>query len=309
MKKATIIFCLVVFVSVNAMDDEPYRPTIPMINPNMGEGYMAGMSTEMKAYIITTVASSSTLEEAIAAIRAQAMLNTDFNTIINDLKVTKDLVNLLVDKFGEYHEVVARALSTPGAKEYVELNNASLIIFGWGGDPLEDIKKYLESGADVNYINRNGRSVASSINTDTPAAITYLIDHGINVNAMSDGMVTLVYRVLQQSKTLDPKVTKFLLSKMKPALLNYRMGNLGDTVLHMLVNRGYILQYSQDWYNIIEFLVNMGADVSIKNYSGATALDTARDALPYAQQFSNQTLGKVIELLELTEKNQSVEKQ
>lgn len=53
----------------------------------------------------------------------------------------------------------------------------------------------------------------------------------------------------------------------------------------------------------------MGADVSIKNYYGDTALDIARRLLPLAQKVSNQALGKVITFLELTAQNKSVKKQ
>lgn len=124
----------------------------------------------------------------------------------------------------------------------------------------------------------------------------------------------LVYRVLQQAKTLDPKVTMYLLSKMEPTLYNYRMSNLGDTVLRMLIGRGSDMQFSQDWYNIIEFLIHEGADVSIKNYSGETALDKAREVLKdvdkFPEKYSNRAvLDKVIALLELTEKNRINKKQ
>lgn len=174
MKKVGVILSLVVVVFVNAMDDEPYKPTIPMINPETSEGYLAGIPVEMKAYILTTVANSTTLQKAIAALRAQAMVNTEFNAVINDLKVTRQIINMLVEKFGGYHETVARSLGTSGAKEYVAMHNNSLLVLGVGGDPLEDIKRYIASGADINYINQNGNSVASKISIDTPAVITIL---------------------------------------------------------------------------------------------------------------------------------------
>lgn len=177
----------------------------------------------MKAYIITIVASSSTLEEAVAAIRSQAELNKDFNSVINDLRVTKKIINVLVDKFGGYHEVVARSLGTPDAKEYVEINNTSLDRLAWGNKPLQDIEKYLASGADINYIDKHGYSLVSYISPYTPELITYLINHGINVNAISHGAVSLIYQVSQKSETLDPKAIMLLLSKMKPVLLNYPM--------------------------------------------------------------------------------------
>lgn len=38
MKKLVVMLSLITYPAVNAMDDEPYHPTIPMINPGTGKG-------------------------------------------------------------------------------------------------------------------------------------------------------------------------------------------------------------------------------------------------------------------------------
>ena len=150
-KKVVVILSLMICESAYAADSSnPYKPAIPMTNPDTGEGYLAGMPTEMKAQIIMTIRTAATLQEAVTAIRALAVSSKEFNAVINDARITKGLVHMLVAKFGRYHENVAHALGTVGAKKYAD--RQSEFVNKWMEvKTVQQAKNLVEQGAELNF--------------------------------------------------------------------------------------------------------------------------------------------------------------
>src|SRR5580692_9731624 len=105
MKKLMMFLALISIGTLYAMDDgKPYLPATPMINEQTGEGYLVGMPDEMKAQITMAISEATTLPQAVKLIRALAVTNKKFNEVINRPETTRDLVHMLVAKFGGYHE-------------------------------------------------------------------------------------------------------------------------------------------------------------------------------------------------------------
>src|ERR1700722_15909099 len=149
MKKLMIFSALISLGALSAMDDgKPYLPAVPMKNEQTGEGYLSEMPDEMKAQIIMAISEATTLLQAAKSIRALAVTNKKFNAVINSPETTRDLVHMLVAKFGEYHEDGARALGTKGAKQYVQLENDMYLPEWNNASTLDTANALMSSGAD-----------------------------------------------------------------------------------------------------------------------------------------------------------------
>src|SRR5580704_18003818 len=135
-------------------EEEPYKPTVPQENPLTGQGYLVGILPEIKAYIIKSIYVAKDLPEAVQAIRAFASTNKNFHALINGIQVVKDLVVILRAKFGGFHEHIAAALATVGAKEYIHLHNSlSLQTVAQTAAMLET------AGFDIEYINGESKEI------------------------------------------------------------------------------------------------------------------------------------------------------
>lgn len=102
--------------------------------------------------------------------------------------------------------------------------------------------------------------------TDT---INRILTSGVNINAKDkDGQTALFYMVRGGSLS-DPQKKVFELLLSKKIDLNIAENKNGNTILHVAA-KGYAL-------DIVQQLVEHGADVNIKNKKGQTPLDLAKD--------------------------------
>ena len=165
----------------------------------------------------------------------------------------------------------------------------------WKTATLEDVKKELKNGADVNAANDNDFTVlmyAAAFNSN-PKVIETLIDKGANVNAKTnDGNTALIQAFLNP----NPKVIETLIdegadvnAKMNngtTVLMFAVMGNNSPETIKMLIDEGadinakgkdgftallFAALVSQD-PKVVETLIDAGADVNAKNNDGGTAL-------------------------------------
>src|ERR1700722_16942568 len=157
MKKLLMLSALISLGALYAMDDgKPYLPAVPMVNEQTGQGYLVDMPDEMKAQITMAISEATTLPQAVKLIRALAVTNKKFNAVINSDATTRDLVHMLVAKFGGYHENVAMALGTRGAKQYVQLQSNTYLPQWNNASTLDKANALLTSGADIGYTNHWG---------------------------------------------------------------------------------------------------------------------------------------------------------
>ena len=165
----------------------------------------------------------------------------------------------------------------------------------WKTATLEDVKKELKNGADVNAANDNDLTVlmyAAAFNSN-PKVIETLIDKGANVNAKSKKGNTALF---QASLNPNPKVIETLIDagadvKAKnddgnTALMGALISNKPFDTIKMLVDEGADVKAKNDDGNTvlmlavmgnnspetIKMLIDEGADVNAKNNDGATVL-------------------------------------
>ena len=132
----------------------------------------------------------------------------------------------------------------------------------WKTATLEDVKKELKNGANVNAASDEDTTAlmhAAPINQN-PEVIETLIDKGANVNAKNkDGYTALMFAVLFNQ---NPEVIKTLIDE--------------DADVNAKNKYGYTALIQAALFNqnpeVIKILINAGADVNAKNKDGSTAL-------------------------------------
>ena len=131
----------------------------------------------------------------------------------------------------------------------------------WKTATLEDVKKELKNGADVNAANDNDFTVlmyAAAFNSN-PKVIETLIDKGANVNAKTnDGNTALIQAFLNP----NPKVIETLIDAGADVKAK---NNDGSTALMLAV-------MSNKPFDTIKMLIDEGADVNAKMNNGTTVL-------------------------------------
>src|SRR5580704_644706 len=110
-KRLFLMFCVSMVASLGAMDSD---------GSAVDKNSLAEQSDEMKVDVIFAIPFvTGNVEHVALTINALARSCKEFCRIINDDKVTKDLVKMLILKFGGCHETIAQKLGTRGAKAYI----------------------------------------------------------------------------------------------------------------------------------------------------------------------------------------------
>jgi|GEM_PF-1486821 len=278
MKKLSVIVVLVTSIWAYAMDNEkPYKPTIPMVNPETGEGYFSGMPSEMKARIFMAIETAATLPQAVQAIKALAVTSQEFNGLINDVKITKGLVNMLVAKFGGYHETIATLLNTPGAQVYVANNKKYTDQWQHMGT-VGQVQQLIQSGADPQFITNQGLCPLAIVinnaqldNAVKTSIVYYLIGEGASMTVIDDSGKSLILIALYAG-ALD--IVRLLLSYDLPSsVINAQQAGKLSTALHIAAIRGYV--------DIVTLLLIAGADPRIQDEIHQTAINYAKDYIRF----------------------------
>ncbi len=131
---------------------------------------------------------------------------------------------------------------------------------------LELIQTLIDSGAEVNQSNNykfTPLHVLSDQKTRSQDITNLLISHGADVNAKQQDDYTPIMEAAESDNTDFIKC----LHKNNASLNEYEAK--GNTALHLAILKGR--------YNAAKTLIELGADVSIKNSQGKTALDLAKD--------------------------------
>jgi len=303
MKKMIFFLVLSLMLTSHAMkrgepDQEPVQdPTIPLINPSTAEGYLSGMPAEIKVHIMMMFSKAQTLREAAQALSQLAQVNKEYNAVINNAQNTKNLIAMLVAKFGGTREDIARAVKTSGAQRYLEANIDDFSSLRWSNvRGVEDAKQLFENAYfDVHYDNSfQGNLLRNTIDRTLMLPfephslsqgiayhlVNFLIERGANVNTTmaagkTDPMTFLIYAI----RTRNLVIARTIMNHMDPALINFRSPLTGKTALIYEVSGADLLGLHEKELGALgsmKELVDKGADVSIKDETGQTAIDYAR---------------------------------
>lgn len=142
----------------------------------------------------------------------------------------------------------------------------------WIAATVYDIEKEISKGANVKALNnREYLFIYDSIGLNTKEVITKLISLGVDINAKLCAGTTLLVWFCTDKKMLN------LLLKNNPDV--NKADDFGNTPLIALCyNAVFLLQNSEDAFEIVKTLINHGADVNLKNNDNKTALDYAAEA-------------------------------
>ena len=302
MKKVALLVVGVMIYPLYPMRIEVYKPTVPMINFATGQGYLADMPADVQKIIVTTVADATTFAEAIQAVLTLSFTDKQFNALINQPAVIRDIIALLVVKFKKYHEEVAKALHIASAKDYLALNIKQSS--GWQKiTSINQAEALLKEGVDIHFTRNDGSSLLVQVmvnninNKELGAILLYLFSMGASAHVINASGQTVL--MIAAGFTQAP-IVKMVLEHTSTQFLNARDQN-GQTALHITVVRPRVD------YMSIRYVIDAGADISIKNNKGKTALDEVR---AYAQTNNNeQNMHQIVQLLEQAEKQQSNKKQ
>jgi len=129
----------------------------------MDKNSLAEQSDEMKVGVILAIPCvSGNLQQAALTIKALARCCKGFCEIINDDKITKNLVKMLVVKFGGYHENIAQTLGTKEGNKYITSHTD--VLEKWRDlfkteATMQEAQHLLDSMGDIGFVDRNGKSV------------------------------------------------------------------------------------------------------------------------------------------------------
>jgi hypothetical protein len=140
MKKIGLLLTLLVSIgTINGMENlQPQKPN-----------YLALLPADIKKDIVLAIAYSSTVEEAVDAIRTLTETNKQFNQMINDPITTRTIIRILAEKFNVPSGYIAQQLGTPGSQKYIALSSGLLALLGQ--EKFDRAEKRLQAGADIDF--------------------------------------------------------------------------------------------------------------------------------------------------------------
>jgi len=131
-------------------------------------GVLAGtwqnLPTEIESLIIT--AGGNNLDEAVKNIVGFSRINAKLNNMVNlnDLQGFTKIAHILADRFGTTTAGVAYQFNTPVAQAYNNLNFELLQYqFRGMGTDSNEITKFIEKGADVNFTSAGSYGYATEL--------------------------------------------------------------------------------------------------------------------------------------------------
>lgn len=176
--------------------------------------------------------------------------------------------------------------------EYSPLHHACNI---WTSKDPEVVRILIAAGSDVNAKDVYGKTplhYACDIWTSYPEVIRMLIEAGADVTAMTPDGITPLLNRQEATKIVDSLKAA---SEETKKLLDACITGADTSYIYQLIRSGADLEgrgrfgntplinacmYNNASYEIINMLINEGADVNARNYVGLTALGMAFDSPP-----------------------------
>ena len=113
-------------------------------------GDMASLPQEIRKFIVLTLVESSTLEEAITAIRLLTETSKELNTMVNEPITMRTIIRILAQKFNAPSEYIAKKLNTSGSKNYMT-RGLDLRVALYQKDFVGAENLIKSGGADIDY--------------------------------------------------------------------------------------------------------------------------------------------------------------
>jgi ankyrin repeat protein len=231
---------------------------------------LENVPSELKVYIISFLVSAENQEKAIESIKALSQTSKSFYSFINDTSVLGNLIKEISNQFGQSPIDIAIGFRNPGAanwlKGYSQNNlqvkeslNSGLLQFAQSGDSILT-QFFLNTGADVNKVDKTGRTPLHWVAINGHAAIVeLLLEYGADVNKVDNNdnipLFTAAY------SNADKDTVELLL---KAGTNVNQTDKNGNTLLYLAA--------TQSKTGTVKLLLNAGADVNQVDKYGDTPL-------------------------------------
>ncbi|MEB3294064.1 MAG: ankyrin repeat domain-containing protein [Synechococcales bacterium] len=158
-----------------------------------------------------------------------------------------------------------KLLIAKGAELDVSDNSLLLAAVSSGSEQI--VQFLLEKGANVNGVSRSGETAlhAAIGSSNSPKLIALLLDKGANINAKNSEGITALHVAVQHGSSIE--TIKLLLTRKLLIAKGAQLDVSDDSLLLAAVSSGS--------EQIVQFLLEKGANVNGVSRSGETALHTA----------------------------------
>jgi hypothetical protein len=167
-------------ITIQSMEN---RTTDSVVPPEVVEIIMA----YVEAYNEDGLPTYDNADAIIKAIKSISLVNTNFNTIINDMygntEGFKKIVQLIHNKTRVSTEEIADKFGTPAAKRYLELVKQATNLFG-DTDKINKIKALINDGLDVNFTYKwagDGTLFKQILRHAEPEIVKAFLDAGVKI--------------------------------------------------------------------------------------------------------------------------------
>ncbi len=206
---------------------------------------------------------NATHENNVPKLRAFIKDNPDFNVEEKDKNGNTALIVACGWRHMQVAEILVKELSA-NVNCTGQHNNSPLTANSYYLPLVEMLVKY---GADVNHSNEFG--FTPILLTDKLDSIEYLVGHGADINYCTEKGWNLL---IKASRNCDLDIIKYAI---KMGLdINHKTKDSGNTPLIEASNFDLNLSKS---IKAVRFLLLCGADTTIQNNEGKTAIEVARD--------------------------------
>ena len=262
MKKQIVFLVLLSLANLCSGMEEPpeKRQRVEALSP------LEAIPPEIKALIITALAQSGTLLEAVQSINSLSLVNREFYILINDQLITKDIIVQLVEKFDKEIIKKLEELTLPPDPLLKKIYTLALL-----ATPGAMVMLNAEIGSKTKVQVEAEKLLLGLAKKETITnlmLIHSLLKTDINVNVQDE---------LDESKrTALMLAASYGHKGIVDALLNHK-----DIDVNAKGEKGYtalIWAVSLDNKEIVELLLNhLNIDVNIKDNDDNTALDLTWD--------------------------------
>jgi len=158
------------------------------MEPTAEQGPLVKLPQEIKALVIVEVTQADSFDEAIKSLAALAVVNVEFNTLIQDYQISRAIIRYLMHTFqvsqiGFQYAVEGRLkLNKDAVENYFKQGNE--LISAIQDKQYTTMQSLLRTGADANYIQTTGEQpkltpLHAAMQKQDVQAVQLLLEYGV----------------------------------------------------------------------------------------------------------------------------------
>lgn len=171
------------------------------------------------------------------------------------------------------------------------------------------IDKFLKLGGNINtsYPGKVTSPLYVAVKANNLSGVEFLLETGVNLTTKYENNQTIL--LVAAGNNVNRNTGKIIYNLLVWGSYINELDNDGNSALHLAVKRAtslYRESYQAYPLNVIEQLIDLGADISLKNFAGETPLEYAKQHLMSNSDKKNLS-SEVIQILKQTKKTREEE--